>query len=199
MCLTFSISVHDHSSFLNCLCGHGGFAGADHVNGGFVTAVIAAGPAELEAEAPQEQLLHLHFEALAEHVVNYRIVHCGALGKHARQEADFRRDAATVFEDRPQTYQAVRSPAAQEAHTDQNCDLEWSRRKDLLRPFGYYWQVSVFNVIPKISSITYYLQVRMGWCQWSNYHLEVSSCSQWQTENEPISANRTAAFTIICK
>lgn len=139
MRLTFSPSVHDHSMrcFLNCLCGRGGFAGADHVNGGFVT-VVAAGPAELEAEAPQEELLHLHFEALAEHVVNYGIVHRGALGKHARQEADFRRDAATVFEDRPQTYQAVRSPAAQEADTYQNSDLEQSRRKDSVRPPGYY-------------------------------------------------------------
>lgn len=136
MRLTFSISVHDHSMrcFLNCLWGCGDFAGADHVNGGFVSVVDAAGPAELEAEAPQEQLLHLHFEALAEHVVNYGIVHRGALGKHARQEADFRRDAATVFEERPQTYQAVRSPAAQEADTDQNSDLERSRKKDSVRP-----------------------------------------------------------------
>lgn len=137
MRLTFSTSVHDHSSFLNCLCGRGGFGGGDHVKGGFIT-VVAAGPAEPEAVAPQEQLLHLHFEALAEHVVNYGIVHCGALGKHARQEADFRRDGATVFEDRPQTYQAVRSPAAQEADTDQNSDLERGRRKDSVRPFGYY-------------------------------------------------------------
>lgn len=111
----------------------GGLSGADHKNGGFVAVVVAAGPAELESEAPQKQLLHLRFEALAEYVVNHGIVHRGALGKHARQEADLWWDAAAVFEDGPQTYQAIWSPAAQEADTYQNSNLEWSRRKDPVR------------------------------------------------------------------
>lgn len=110
-----------------CLCGV--LAAADHENAAFV---IVVGP---EAEAAQEQLPYFHFEALAEYVVNHGIVHRGALGKHARQEADLRWDAATVFEDRPEAYQAVWGPAAQEAHTYQNSNLQWSRRKDSVKGF----------------------------------------------------------------
>lgn len=110
----------------------GFFATADHENAVFVI-VVVVGPVGPEADAAQEQLLHLHFEALAEYVVNHRIVHRGALGEHARQEADLRWDAATVFEDGPQTYQAVWGPAGQEADTYQNSNLQWSRRKDSVK------------------------------------------------------------------
>lgn len=100
----------------------GFFATTDHENA-FVI-VVVVGPVGPEADAAQEQLLHLHFEALAEYVVNHRIVHRGALGEHAWQEADLRWDAATVFEDGPQTYQAVWGPAGQEADTYQNSNLQ---------------------------------------------------------------------------
>lgn len=114
------------------LCRCGLFAAAEYENAAFVI-VVVVDPAGPEAGAAQEQLLHLHFEALAEQVVNHRIVDSGALGKHARQEADFRWDAAAVLEDRPQADQAVRGPAAQEAHTYQNGNLQWSRRKDSVK------------------------------------------------------------------
>lgn len=117
--------------FLHHICRCGFFA-ADHKNTAFVIFVVV-GPAGPDAEAAHEQLLHIHFEALAEYVVNHGIVHRGALGKHARQEADFRWDAATVSEDRPQTYQAVWGPAAHEADTYQNSNLQWSRRKDSVK------------------------------------------------------------------
>ena len=120
--------------FLLHLCRCGFFATADHENGAFTIVVVVGGPAEPEAEAAPEQLLHLHFEALAEYVVNHGIVHRGALGKHAGQEADLRWDAAAVFEDRPQTHQAVRGPAAQESDTYQNSNLQQSRRRVNKRP-----------------------------------------------------------------
>lgn len=112
--------------FLLHLSNCGFFATADHENAAFVI-VVVVGPAGPEADAAQEQLPHLHFEVLAEYVVNHGVVDRGTLGEHARQEADFRWDAATVFEDGPQTYQAVRGPAAQEADTYQNRNLQWSR------------------------------------------------------------------------
>lgn len=108
------------------------FAIADHENAAFVTFAVV-GPAGPEAQAAQEQLLHLQFEALAKYVINHGIVHRGALGKQARQEADLRWDAATVFEDGPQAYQAVWSPAAQEADTYQNSNLQWNRRRDSVK------------------------------------------------------------------
>lgn len=121
--------MNDHSvrCFLFHLCRCWFLATADFV---IFAVVVPAGP---EAEAAQEQLLHLHFEALAEYVVNHGIVDRGALGKHARQEADFRWDAATVFEDRPQTYQAVWGPAAPKADTYQNSNLQGSRRKESVK------------------------------------------------------------------
>lgn len=123
-------SAHDGSgSFLLRLCSCGLYAAAEDENAVFVVVVEVVDPAGPEAGAAHKQLLHLHFEALAEEVVNHGIVHGGALGKHARQEADFRWDAAAVFEDGPQTNQAVRGPAAQEAHTYQNSNLQWSRRE----------------------------------------------------------------------
>lgn len=125
MCSKFLLSVHDHSMrcVLHRLCSCGFFGHADHENAGFLIVVVVVFLAEPVAEAPQEHLLHLPFEALAEYVVNDRIVHRGTLGKHARQEADFRWDAATVLKDRPHTYQAVWCPAAQEADTYQNSNL----------------------------------------------------------------------------
>lgn len=61
---------------------------------------------------------------MAEDVVDERVVHRGALGEHARQEADFWRDDAAVLEDGPQAHHAVWRPASYEAYGDQHGDLE---------------------------------------------------------------------------
>lgn len=85
----------------------------DHVNAVIVDAV--GDVARVSGEARPPQLLHLSFEALAEDVIDHRIVYGRALCKHARQEADFRRDGAAVTENRPQAHDAVRRPAEDEA------------------------------------------------------------------------------------
>lgn len=78
----------------------------------------------IRPEAAAAQLLYLPFEALAEDVVDHGIVYSGALCEHARQQTDFSWDGATVFENRPQTYQAIWRPAAYEASTDQHSNLQ---------------------------------------------------------------------------
>lgn len=116
-------------------------AGADHINAGVVDAVVDA--------APLQQLLHLLFEGLAEEVVDHGVVHGGALGEHARQEADFRRDGAAVTENRPQADQAVRHPAAQEADADQHGDLQ-SNGED--RVSGNLWKS--FHILNEKETLT---------------------------------------------
>lgn len=70
------------------------------------------------------QLIDLPFEALAEEVVDHRVVNSRALCKHARQQADFRWDGAAVTENGPQAYQTVGCPTAYKAYTDQNSNLK---------------------------------------------------------------------------
>lgn len=95
---------------------------ADHVNVGVVHRV--GDWARLAAQTQPRQLVDLPFEALAEEVVDHRIVYSGALCEHARQEADFRWNGAAVTVNGPQAYQAVGRPTADEANADQNCDLK---------------------------------------------------------------------------
>lgn len=138
MCFNLLLS-DDVRCFLERLWRSDVFSTADHENTGLVIVlVVVVGPAKPVAEAAQEQLLHLRFETLAGHVVNHGIVHRGALGKHAGQEADFRRDATAVFQDRPQAYHAIRGPTPQEADTDQNSNLQRRREeKTQQNPFWY--------------------------------------------------------------
>lgn len=80
-----------------------------HVNAVDIDAGDMARP---RAEAPTAEFLYLPLEALAEDVVDHRVVHSGALSKHAWQETDGSRDGTAFLENRPQTYEAVWRPAA---------------------------------------------------------------------------------------
>ena len=80
--------------------------------------------ADFERGDGQVQFLDLRLEGAAEEVVNERVVEGGGLGEHAGQQADLGRDAATVPEDGPQTHQAVGRPAADEAQTNEDSNLE---------------------------------------------------------------------------
>lgn len=82
----------------------------------------------VSAQAEASHLFYLSFEALAEDVVDHRIVYSGAFCKHARQQTDFRWDGATVMKNGPQAHQAIRCPAAYEACTDQDSNLQQSGR-----------------------------------------------------------------------
>lgn len=121
-CLFFS--TQDDGAGLHLLQGLRHFPGlgfaVGHVNAADPGAVGDAG-----AEPPPPQLPHLCLKVLAEDVVDERVVHGGALGEHARQEADFGRDGVAVLEDGPQAHHAVRRPAAYEANGDQHGDLQW--------------------------------------------------------------------------
>lgn len=91
----------------------------DHVNSIVIVGILVW----IGAQTQAAHLLHLSFEALTEHVVDHGVVDSGALGEHARQQTDFRRDGAAVAENRPQAHQAVRRPAAYEAYADQDSNL----------------------------------------------------------------------------
>ena len=122
-----SLSTQSHTLLyqLRLRCYFGPDVGTDHVNARFIDGVGTGARVKVEAHPPQ--LLDLSFEALAEHVVNHGIVHSGALRKHAGQEADLRWDAAAVVDNGPQAHQAVGRPADDEAHADQDSDLQENR------------------------------------------------------------------------
>lgn len=119
----FAPSTHDDSAGLHLLQGLCHFPGLG-VAVGHVNAADPGAFGDAGAEAPPPQLPHLRLKVLAEDVVDERVVHGGALGKHARQEADLGRDGAAVLEDGPQAHHAVWRPAAYEAHGDQHGDLQ---------------------------------------------------------------------------
>lgn len=115
-----SSSQDDGAGLLQGLCRFPGLGVVvGHVNAADLDAVGDAG-----AVAPPPQLLQLGLEVVTEDVVDERVVDGGALGEHARQEADFWRDGAVLLEDGPQAHHAVRRPAAYEAHGDQHGDLQ---------------------------------------------------------------------------
>lgn len=82
------------------------------------------GMAGAPAEAPRAQLLHLLSETLAEDVVDQRIVHSGALCKHAREETDFRWDIAAVPQNRPHADDGIGCPAYYKAKADEHSNLQ---------------------------------------------------------------------------
>ena len=93
---------------------------------GHVVPVVrrVSGGRAARAGAERAQALHLALEALAEGVVDEGVVNGGALGKHARQQCDLRREDGAVHQDVIQTHHAVGQPADDEASADQNGDLQ---------------------------------------------------------------------------
>ncbi|TNN40526.1 hypothetical protein EYF80_049298 [Liparis tanakae] len=113
--------------------------GADHVNAGGVGRVGNVGGVGDVAEGggeAQPQLLHLLPEALAEDVVDQRVVDGGALGEQAGQQADPRRDAGAVVEDGPHAHHGVGRPADHEAQADEHGDLRGRKRNAVTHGVG---------------------------------------------------------------
>lgn len=80
--------------------------GTNHINTVVPDAVGDVAQA-VRAQAKQPLLLYLLFEALTEEVVDHGIVYGAALCEHAWEETDFRRDVATISENRPQAHQRI--------------------------------------------------------------------------------------------
>ena len=69
-------------------------------------------------------MLHLLLEALAEGVVDERVVDGGGLGKQAGQHGQARRNGRTVVKNGPEVDNPIGCPAADESSTDQHSNLQ---------------------------------------------------------------------------